>query len=227
MAAATAEGQLTARPHQPEVATPPATGELELALSDGGRALLYVPATLAPDQPAPLAVMFHGAGGSAEDGLGLLRELADEAGLILLAPKSQGRTWDLVLGGYGPDVTVLDEALSQVFDRHTVDPAHLAVAGFSDGASYALSVGTVNGQLFTHVIAFSPGFWVPGRTEGSPSYFITHGTDDEVLPISSTSRRLVPRLEQSGYDVAYHEFAGGHVVPGDLAADAVRWFLGA
>ncbi|HSH23029.1 MAG TPA: hypothetical protein VK975_03110, partial [Acidimicrobiales bacterium] len=190
-AAATEEGHLTARPHQPDVPTPTATGETELELSDGGRAIVYAPTTLRPDQPSPLAVMFHGAGGTAEDGLGILRGLADDAGLILLAPKSQGRTWDLVLGGYGPDVALLDEALNQVFDRYAVDPAHLAVGGFSDGASYALSVGTVNGRLFTHVIAFSPGFWVPGRSEGSPSYFITHGTDDEVLPIASTSRRLV------------------------------------
>jgi predicted esterase len=36
--------------------------------------------------------------------------------------------------------------------------ATLAVSGFSDGASYALSIGPANGDLFTHVMAFSPGF---------------------------------------------------------------------
>ncbi len=30
--------------------------------------------------------------------------------------------------------------------------------GFSDGASYALSLGVPNGDLFTHIVAFSPGF---------------------------------------------------------------------
>lgn len=222
---ATGGGRLDARPDEPEVAVPSSPGVDRLDLNEGGSALVYTPVGHRPEVPSPLAVMFHGAGGTAEDGLGLLRPFADEAGLILVAPQSRGRTWDLLLEDYGPDVALVDEALGQVFGRHLVDPAHVAVGGFSDGASYALSLGTSNGELFTHVIAFSPGFWVPGETRGSPSFFVTHGTDDQVLPIARTSRRLVPRLEQAGYEVSYHEFEGGHVVPGDLAADAVTWFL--
>ncbi len=192
-----------------------------------GEALVYSPNGNSPGRPSPLSVVLHGAGGSAEDGLALFRSLADQAGLILLAPQSSGRTWDLLLDGYGPDVALLDEALDQVFGRYTVDPAHLAVAGFSDGASYALSMGALNGELFTHVIAFSPGFWVQGQSPAArPTFFVTHGTDDPVLPIASTSRRLVPALERAGYEVSYHEFPGGHVVPGDLAAEALMWFLG-
>ena len=218
-------GRIGARPRQPDTvaATPP--GDHVLDVGPGRRALLYLPVDHRADQPSPLAVMLHGAGGSAEDGLGLLRGLADEAGLILVAPKSHGATWDLLLDSYGPDVALIDDALAQVFDRFAVDPNHLAVGGFSDGASYALSLGGVNGDLFSHVVAFSPGFWVPGTTSGSPSFYVTHGTDDQVLPISSTSRRLVPKLERAGYDVRYHEFVGGHVVPTDLAADAVLWLL--
>ena len=55
---------------------------------------------------------------------------------------------------------------------------------------------------------------------------ITHGTDDQVLPLASTSRRLVPQLEGAGYRVTYQELEGGHVVPGDHAAEARMWFLG-
>ena len=95
-----------------------------------------------------------------------------------------------------------------VFEHYAVDPAHLAVGGFSDGASCALSIGGMNGEVFSHVIAFSPGSWVSGRNLGSPSYFVTHGTDDEILSIASTSRRLVPMLERTGYQVSYREFVG-------------------
>jgi len=35
--------------------------------------------------------------------------------------------------------------------------------------------------------------------------------------------RLVPALADTGYDVAYREFDGGHVVPPELAAAAVAW----
>ncbi len=226
MGEAAADGRLTARPRPLEALPSASTGVQRLDLNEG-TALVYVPEGHRGDRPSPLAVMFHGAGGTAEDGLALLRPFADETGLILLAPKSRGPTWDLLVRRYGPDVALIDASLRHVFDRYLVDPEHLAVGGFSDGASYALSVGAINGDLFGHVIAFSPGFWVPGDGEGSPSFFVTHGTNDGILPIASTSRRLVPMLERAGYEVRYHEFEGDHVVPGDLAADAVMWFLGA
>jgi len=44
--------------------------------------------------------------------------------------------------------------------------------GFSDGASYALSVGITNGDLFTHVIAFSPGFVAPARQQETISVYL-------------------------------------------------------
>jgi phospholipase/carboxylesterase len=152
--------------------------------------------------------------------------LADEVGLLLLATDSADQTWDVIRGGYGPDVEALDRALQEAFGRVAVDVERLAVGGFSDGASYALSMGIMNGELFTHVIAFSPGFMAPARQEGAPRLFISHGTEDRVLPIDACSRRLVPRVSRAGYDVTYHEFQGGHVVPPEIARDAVEWFLG-
>ena len=38
-----------------------------------------------------------------------------------------------------------------------IDPSRIAMAGFSDGASYSLSVGLANGDLFSAVFGFSPG----------------------------------------------------------------------
>lgn len=41
-------------------------------------------------------------------------------------------------------------------------------AGFSDGASYALSLGQPNADVFSHIIAFSPGFMrAPSLVSGS------------------------------------------------------------
>lgn len=192
---------------------------------DGNRdALLYVPEGYRRDMPAPFVLMLHGAGGSAENGLWPLRDLADEAGLILLAPSSRKQTWDVLRGGYGPDIDFINLALTQAFLRYNVDPNHLAIEGFSDGASYALSVGLMNGDLFTHIIAFSPGFMAPSSRYGSPRIFISHGVHDTVLPVNACSRRIVPNLKQAGYDVLYHEFDGGHTVPPGIALGAVNWF---
>jgi phospholipase/carboxylesterase len=105
-----------------------------------------------------------------------------------------------------------------------VDPGRLAVGGFSDGASYALSLGVDNGDLFSHVLAFSPGFMAPTRRAGSPRFFVSHGTRDGVLPIERCSRRIVPQLERMGYEVTYREFEGGHTVLPEIALEAVGWF---
>jgi phospholipase/carboxylesterase len=142
---------------------------------------------------------------------------------MLVAPSSQGETWDVLLGGYGPDVTRIDRALQQVFGRVAVDPAHLAVGGFSDGASCGLSLGLVNGDLFSQVLAFSPGSVAPGDRHGAPRLFISHGIHDRVLPVDACSRVLVPRLRRAGYKVRYREFEGGHLVPAGIAAEAAAW----
>ena len=218
-------GLLRARPVAAATAAGPVDLQpLGLASGDGG--YLYVPATNRAEEPVPLVLLLHGAGEDARDGLALLRGQADEAGLILLVPDSRGPTWDVVLGRgrYGPDVATIDRALEQTFSRYAVDPAHLAVGGYSDGASYALSLGIANGDLFTYVLAFSPGFMAPAERRGAPRIFVSHGTQDGWLPIDRCSRRLVPQLQRAGYDVRYREFEGGHVVPPQIGREAVDWF---
>jgi len=205
-------------------ALPPGLSRLGLGgVRDG---LVLLPAGRAPDVPLPLLVMLHGAGGDADGALALIRDAAEALGVLVLAPDSRGQTWDVIRGGYGPDVAFLDAAHAHLFARQAVDPARLAIGGFSDGASYALSLALGNGDLFTHALAFSPGFAVPAREQGRPRIFISHGREDAVLPIGSCSRKLVPVLRRAGYDVLYQEFDGGHWVPPAVAREALEWFAG-
>ncbi len=195
-----------------------------LGLSAGRDGLLYVPRGYRAGRAAPLVLMLHGAGGNAQHGLAPLLPRAEEAGLLLLAPESREGTWDVIRGAYGPDVTFIDRALAHIFARYALDPGRIAVEGFSDGASYALSLGLINGDLFTHVMAFSPGFAAPSAPHGRPHLFISHGTHDAVLRIDACSRRIVPRLERAGYDLRYVEFEGPHIVPTEIVGQALTWF---
>jgi phospholipase/carboxylesterase len=217
------EGRLRARPGRVTGAAP--VGLQPLMLGAARDSYLYVPAAYRAERPVPLVLLLHGAGGHAQQGIGLLRSLADAAGLLLLAPASRGHTWDLLVGRrFGPDLALIDRALGQTFSRYAVAPKHVAVGGFSDGASYALSLGITNGDLFGHVVAFSPGFVAPAGQTGSPRVFVSHGTRDRVLPIDRCSRKIVPQLERSGYEVLYREFDGGHAIPPEIATEAVGWF---
>ena len=80
-----------------------------------------------------------------------------------------------------------------------------------------------NADLFTHIIAFSPGFVIPTRRAGTPQVYISHGRADTVLPIDQTTRQIVPQLCAAGIPTELHEFDGPHVVPAEIAEDAVRW----
>jgi phospholipase/carboxylesterase len=101
----------------------------------------------------------------------------------------------------------------------------MAMAGFSDGATCSLSLGLANGDLFSAVLGFSPGFVVDLPHIGKPPVFISHGTQDNILPIDECSRRIVPKLEAEGYKVTYREFDGKHTLPPEVAAEAMRWFM--
>jgi phospholipase/carboxylesterase len=192
----------------------------------GKQALLYVPQGALEHGPAPLAVMLHGAGGTARHSLDLVRKHADELGFILLAPSSQAASWDIISRReYGPDVGAIDALLERAFPDYPIDPLRLTVAGFSDGASYALSLGLMNGDLFSHVIAFSPGFMAPHELRGEPLIFISHGDGDAVLPVERCSRKIARQLRDAGRDFEYVEFAGGHVVPASTAREAFQRFV--
>lgn len=205
----------------PEPPTGPGTHPLGLRTVRD--TLLHVPPGIGAGQAVPLVVMLHGAGGDASGGLAPLQSLADERGLVLLAPASRGATWDAIGDDYGPDVRLLGRALRKAFAAVPVDPARVAVAGFSDGASYALGLGLANGRLFSRVVAFSPGFVPLAARAGHPRVFVAHGTADTVLTIGKTSRRIVPDLRKDGLAVTYREFAGPHAVPPDVARQAADW----
>jgi len=216
-----APGRLVARPAPPTER--PIVGKSSLGLATGRDGLLYVPASYDAAEPAPLVLMLHGAGQSAEIGIRPFLELADAAGAILVAPDSRGGTWDFLYGPYGADVAFIDRALAHVFERCSVDPNRIVIEGFSDGASYALSLGLTNGDFFSRIIAFSPCILAPAARVGRPRIFISHGTADRILPIDNCGRRLAAQLVSTGYDVELHEFPGPHMVPPDMARAAMKW----
>jgi phospholipase/carboxylesterase len=199
--------------------------EEALGLSDGRDGVLYVPDTA--ETRAPVLVFLHGATGSGRAHLRPALGPADRYGVILVAPDSRlGGTWDLIAAGrFGPDVEFLDRVLNAVVERVDADLTRLAIGGVSDGASYALSVGLANGDVFSTVIAFSPGFLAVPQPVGKPRVFVSHGTADPILPIDGCSGAFVPQLRHAGYDVTFRPFDGGHTVPPEIADEGMRWWL--
>ena len=223
---------LTAQPP----ATPLANSDMRsgvLTLAGGVYAYLPKGRTGAP---APVLVALHGAGGQAADVLTAFREAADADGIVLVIPQSAKGSWDMVqdlksrIGiemsvtpRYGKDLKALDTALVDLFGKVAVDPARVGIMGFSDGATYALSVGTANPQLFHRVIAFSPGPAFLGKSAPDQFVFISHGENDKVLPYS-TARGHVSKLRVKKVPVEFEKFHGGHEVPKAIKEKAMAFF---
>lgn len=221
-------------------ALPPATpiagsdarsGVLTLA----GGAYAYLPKGRT-GAPSAVLVALHGAGGQASQTLESFREAADADGIVLLIPQSAKGTWDMIedlkarLGvelnvqpRYGKDLKAIDAALADLFTRVAVDPARVGIMGFSDGATYALSVGTANPQLFKRIIAFSPGPAFLSKSAPDQYVFISHGENDKVLPFA-TARGHASKLRVRRIPVEFEKFDGGHEVPKAIKAKAMAFF---
>jgi phospholipase/carboxylesterase len=214
------DGRVSARPRS-DVKTS-VTGQIKLGVDSYRDAVLRIPEN-AGQSPLPLLVMLHGATQSADDMFYYLGSTHEDAGVAVLAPNSRGATWDAIRTTYADDVNVLNRALELTFEKVAVDPARVAVGGFSDGASYAISLGLINGDFFNSVVAFSPGFVINGDAHGKPRIFISHGTHDHILPIDRCGRRIAAGLKAGGYEVSFREFDGDHEIPADVAREGLAW----
>ena len=198
-------------------------------LGDG--AFAYRPASV-PDGPRPLLVLLRGALGTARDPINYFRKLADKNGWLLLAPEAADRSWRIRQGrdggaDFGRDPPRIDAALSKMFAKAMVDPKRVVLLGFSDGASYGLSLGTANPRLFRSIIALSPGYaFVPRRVDPAQRIFIAHGTGDEILPAANVRNHILPDLQSAGLKPRMRWFNGGHTIDRAALEEALSFTLG-
>ena len=211
--------------HSAPTKQPLPAGRHSLGLAEERDTVLIVPEGLVPGEAVPLLVMFHGASGSADRVLPFLERYALKHRFLLLVPQSMFVTWDLSIVGNGPDLARLDSALTKVAAHFPIAHDRFGFAGFSDGGSYALSVGITNGDLLSHVIVFSGGFMNVYQPTGMPALFIAHSPEDEQLPIDTSGRKHTALLKSAGYDVEYVEFSGRHVIFPPIVEQAIEFFL--
>jgi predicted esterase len=183
----------------------------------GADVVAYLPDSAKARAQVPVFIFLHGANRGVESFVEAFRPLCDTAGVMLLAPYAYGQTWDAIHGAFDVDVAALDAVLTWAFATVNVDPARLTLSGFSDGATYGLSLGRANGDLFTRLVGFSPGYLLNVEERSRPPIVISHGDQDAVLPFANTRDSIVPTLRSHGYTVEFIPFAGPHAVPLSVA----------
>ncbi len=228
------DGRLVARP---SVVIEPGGLRGVFRLNGWPRPLVFVPPDLDPAKAAPFVLVLHGGGSDAEWTLNRMAGEAKTRGVILIAPDAEGYTWDVIRefrehrregspAKFGDDTGRVDASLELLFGQFNVDPAHAAIAGFSDGASYALSLGPQNQELFTHIMAFSPGGVAPFEDAARAKVFVSHGQEDPMLPFANTAEGIIPGFRARGFDVRFETFHGVHAFRDEEIGKAFDWFLG-
>jgi phospholipase/carboxylesterase len=209
--------------------------------------VLLTPGVVDPSRRYPLFVVFHGAGRGEERLAAAWAAEPERRQALFLFPRSRDATWDLIVqaadaapDGRGvaseptserPDLDFLEYALDLVYGHYPIDPGRQALVGYSDGASYALSVGLSNPGLVRAVLGWAAGFLVldaAAVAEGGPrpAVLLEHGTHDDVFPFAQVALPMRERLERLGYAVEFRVDEGGrHWPSGDFLPEALDWFF--
>lgn len=111
-----------------------------------------------------------------------------------------------------------------------IQPARIALAGFSQGGAIALQAGLRSPHKLAGIIALSTYLPLADTfaVEATPAsratpVFMGHGTWDEVIPPAAGAAAR-DQLLAAGYDVAWHEYAMPHAVCEEEIGD-IRAFI--
>lgn len=176
--------------------------------------VLRLPRSLPRDRPVPLLIMLHGAEGEARSAVTLLRPHAEARGFAVLAPESRGSHW--VPNGAGepqPDVDFVQAALRRLYNSLEIDPRRVAIAGFSNGATFGLALTLANGDWVSAGLVFSAGGAARVVRRGRPRLAVVHGRLDPGPPFERARDEIARPLREAGYPVSWQPFDGGHHMP--------------
>ena len=150
-----------------------------------------------PDGPGPhgAIIFMHGYRGTAAGVVASesLRRVADELGVVLVAPKSGGEDWlirNAPRKGFATDERELeyfDALRAELIERFDVDPNKLLASGFSAGGMMTWTLACHRGDAFAAFAPISGTFWAP-IPQSCPSEPVDlvhiHGRSDGVVPIA-------------------------------------------
>jgi len=197
----------------------------------GSRAILLTPDEIHPERNYPLITVLHGAGRQDEQLAKAFRDEPEKRDALFLIPRSFLATWDLLASRERTDLDFLEWAYDLVYRRYPVDPLRQALIGYSDGASYALSVGLSNPHVFSAIMGWAAGFRVIDESlvdprARKPRILLEYGTHDQLFPFEQVALPMRQGLERAGYGVEFRVDQGGkHWPSGDFQHEALDWFL--
>ena len=123
----------------------------------------------------------------------------------------------------------LAATIAGVADEAGVDPAHVVVLGYSQGAAAALALAFAVGGLRAGAAVVGIAGWLadlPGLrwdlARRHTRELLVHGSDDDVVPVVA-GRSAARALRRHDVDVTFVERPGGHALTTDLLEPVRTW----
>lgn len=191
----------------------------------------------------PLILLLHGYGADMNDLFSFSPELPDTA-MVISAQAPNRLPW----GGYawwplemGPDGQLkrdIDQAkkavdktkvfVSELAEHFNFDLDRFFLLGFSQGGMMTYGLALSEPDRYAGVMALSSYLMdgiagdVPTARRELPPFFVSHGTQDQVLPVDG-ARESRKKLEEMGAEVEYHEYPMPHGINPDNLKDLLSW----
>lgn len=191
----------------------------------------------------PLVLMLHGYGADMNDLFSFASQLPDTA-LVISAqaphrlPWGGYAWWPLEMGSDGQIKRDAEQArkavaqgrafVSEVANLFEYDTDRFFILGFSQGGMMSYGLALSEPDRYAGVMALSSylmdGLYdsVPTARSPLPTFFVSHGTEDQVLPVSGAQESRA-KLESWGAEVEYHEYPMPHGINPDNLNDLLKW----
>lgn len=194
---------------------------------------------------SPLLILLHGHGGNENDLFSFIDHFPDNwlvvsvRGAYNIGPNSY-RWYDVKMLDGKIAINIEEEETSRkkliglindISVKYKVDTNKIVVAGFSQGANMAQSIGLGEPRVVSGFGVFSGRFveeFVPYINKSddlkSTKAFLSHGSGDNMLPITHALENK-QKLEELGIQVTFSKDSNGHSISSKQFSDFTQWLL--
>lgn len=182
----------------------------------------------------PAVVMVHGWLGN--ENVMSIFERTLPLGVAVISPRAPIKMGDDSYGWFKLDdpstftegLAALEAFVRGLPEAYPIDPARVALMGFSQGAAMSFSLLLKEPALAVAVAGLAgflprqaqPGV-EPGRLTGKRT-FLAHGTEDDTVPVA-WAREAAEALRTAGAEVTFNEYAVGHKMNAEGMRDLKAW----
>lgn len=194
--------------------------------------------------PSPLLIMVHGYGSNENDLFSFAKALPDELTIISIRGdvdiQGIGFGWyDITMNLNGDKIYDIPKAIQsrdkvancidRCIDIFNIDKDNVTLMGFSQGSILINAVALTYPEKVKNIISLS-GAIDPSiinlskKSLKNLSFYISHGTLDEVLPFD-LSKRSLKFLDENNLNYVFEDFPIGHGVSPENIKSMLNWIV--